>query len=118
CCGRPAGRWRRGPRRRRPRGRWRRGRRGRPRSPPARCRRRRRPRRSGARSARRGRPAIPRAWPRRSARRCRAAWAGRRPPIEDGPGWSTGPTAKGKGSGAEKLISSAALTGWAADTGN
>jgi hypothetical protein len=47
-----------------------------------------------------------------------ADWAGRLPPIENGPGWFTGPTARGKGLGAEKLIPFAALTGWAVDTLN
>jgi hypothetical protein len=44
--------------------------------------------------------------------------AGRLLPIEDGLAWSTGPTARGKGLGAEKLVLSAALTGWAVDTLN
>ncbi len=39
-------------------------------------------------------------------------------PIEGGPGGPTGPPAKGKGLGAEKLIPSAASTGWAVDTLN
>jgi hypothetical protein len=33
-------------------------------------------------------------------------------------GWFTGPTARGKGLGAEKPIPSTALTGWAVDTLN
>ena len=46
------------------------------------------------------------------------AWAGRLPPIEDDLGWSTGPTARGKGLGAEEPIPSAASTGRAVDTLN
>ena len=40
------------------------------------------------------------------------------PPIEDESGGPIGPTAKGKGLRAEKLIPSAAVTGWAVDTLN
>jgi RecA/RadA recombinase len=43
---------------------------------------------------------------------------GRLPPTEDELGWSTGPTARGKGLGAEKLILSAVSTGRAVDTLN
>ncbi len=75
-------------------------------------------RKLGRCAGRAARRATPRAWTKRSARRCRAARAGRLPPIEDELQWSTGPVARDKGLGAEKPIPSAAFTGWAMDTLN